>query len=145
MDSEGGLDCTDMWIIQAIFQTEHLISYGPRQVKMCHHAFTKPGDANSVDPDQLASEEATWSGSTLFVSCTCTKSHTGISSISTETFYSIHWFCLWTAKALIRLHGCAGWAGPLLSAYTLRHILARHDPSIKRLSTQEDYESKYSR
>ena len=28
---------------------------------------TCPGLANSVDPDQLASEEANWSGSALFV------------------------------------------------------------------------------
>ena len=27
----------------------------------------EPAFANSVDPDQLASEEANWSGSTLFV------------------------------------------------------------------------------
>ena len=27
----------------------------------------EPGYANSVDPDQLASEEANWSGSALFV------------------------------------------------------------------------------
>ena len=28
---------------------------------------TTPNFANSVDPDQIASEEAIWSGSTLFV------------------------------------------------------------------------------
>ena len=30
---------------------------------------TTPTFANSVDPDQMASEEAIWSGSTLFVIC----------------------------------------------------------------------------
>ena len=39
-----------------------------------------------------------------------------------ETFYSIQWFCLWTAKALIRLHGCTGWSGSSLSTYTWRHF-----------------------
>ena len=42
--------------------------------------------------------------------------------LSIETFYSIQWFCLQTAKALIRLRGCAGWSGPSLSAYTRRHV-----------------------
>ena len=28
---------------------------------------TTPAFANSVDPDQMASEEAVWSGSTLFI------------------------------------------------------------------------------
>ena len=44
--------------------------------------------------------------------------------LSIETFYSIQWFCLRTAKALIRLRGCAGWSGPSLSAYVQRHVFA---------------------
>ena len=35
--------------------------------------------------------------------------------ISIYTFCSIQWFCKQTVKALIRLHGCAGWSGPSLS------------------------------
>ena len=38
--------------------------------------------------------------------------------LSTEIFCSIKWFSLQTAKAQIRLRGCAVWSGPLLSAYT---------------------------
>ena len=37
--------------------------------------------------------------------------------VTTETLYSIQWFCLRTAKALIRLHICAVWSGPSLSAH----------------------------
>ena len=38
------------------------------------------------------------------------------------TFYSVQWFFEQTAKTLIKLHRCSGWSGPLLSAYTWRHI-----------------------
>ena len=40
--------------------------------------------------------------------------------VSIETFYSIRWFCLRTAKALIRLRISAVWTGPPLSAHNQR-------------------------
>ena len=46
------------------------------------------------------------------------------SLLSIQTFRSIQWFCYRTGKVLIRLRGCAGWSGPLLSAYTWRHAVA---------------------
>ena len=42
--------------------------------------------------------------------------------LSTETFYSIQWFCLRTVKALIRLRVCTGWSGPSLSAFYRRRV-----------------------
>ena len=33
-----------------------------------------------------------------------------------DIYYSIHWFCKGTMKALISLRLCAGWSGPALSA-----------------------------
>ena len=47
-----------------------------------------------------------------------------IHRLSVETFKSIQWFCLWTAKALIRLSRCAGRSGHLLSTNARRHIFA---------------------
>ena len=44
--------------------------------------------------------------------------------LSIETFYSIQWFCPRTAKAFIRLHKCAVWSRPFLSAYAGRQIFA---------------------
>ena len=45
-----------------------------------------------------------------------------------ETFCSLQWFCLRTAKALIRLRECAGWSGLSLSAYAWRRIFAGRGP-----------------
>ena len=44
--------------------------------------------------------------------------------LSIETFYSIQWFCLRTAKALIRLPRCADWSGPSLFVYARKHVFA---------------------
>ena len=35
-------------------------------------------------------------------------------------YFSIYWFCKGTMKALISLHLCAGWSGPVLSANYIR-------------------------
>ena len=48
---------------------------------------------------------------------------------SIETFYSIQWFCLRTANALIRLRRFAGWSWPSLSAYARRHFFAWRGPN----------------
>ena len=37
--------------------------------------------------------------------------------LSILAFCSVQWFCQRTVKALIRLRGCTGWSGHLLSAY----------------------------
>ena len=42
--------------------------------------------------------------------------------LSSHTFFSIQWFYYRTVKALIRLRGCAGWSGPLLSAYSRWYV-----------------------
>ena len=59
------------------------------------------------------------------LSCTCAAS-SGI--CSTLKHYSIQWFWLQIAKALIRLHECAVWSGPLLSGYAWKYIFAWHGP-----------------
>ena len=41
--------------------------------------------------------------------------------LSIETFFSIQWFSLRTAKALIRLRARAVWSGPSVSAYARIH------------------------
>ena len=49
--------------------------------------------------------------------------------LSIETFHSIQWLCLRTAKAQIRLYIHAGWSGPSLSACARRHVFAWRDPN----------------
>ena len=49
---------------------------------------------------------------------------------SIDTFYSIQWFCKWTAKTLIGIRGCAGWSRPSLYAYAWRHAFACRGPCI---------------
>ena len=44
--------------------------------------------------------------------------------LSIETFYNMQWFCLRTAKALIRLHKWAAWSRLSLSAYAVRQSFA---------------------
>ena len=39
-----------------------------------------------------------------------------------DTFYGVHCFCQWTAKALVRLCGCTGSPGSLLFAYARPHF-----------------------
>ena len=56
--------------------------------------------------------------------------------LSTGTFYSIQWFCLLTAKILIRLLGGKIWSGPSLSAYVWRHIFVWWGPySVQQCKT----------
>ena len=40
-------------------------------------------------------------------------------------YYSIHWYCEWTTKALISLRECAGWSGPMLSSNCVRALFVR--------------------
>ena len=47
-----------------------------------------------------------------------------------NTFCSMQRFCKRSVKALIRLHGCADWSWPLLSAYAWSHVFARRYPCI---------------
>ena len=61
-------------------------------------------------------------------SCTCAKSHRGICPPFKHSI-GLQWFCLRTAKVLIRLQGCAGWSGPSLSAYARRQVFAWHSPN----------------
>ena len=49
------------------------------------------------------------------------------------TFLSVKGFCYWTAKALIRLHGCAVWSGPSLSTHASKIF------SLGRCSSIEFY------
>ena len=49
-------------------------------------------------------------------------------SLPIHTFCSVQWFCYRTVKALIRLHGRAGWSEPSLSAYARRHVFAHRGP-----------------
>ena len=44
-------------------------------------------------------------------------------------FYSTQWFYKRTVKVLIRLHGCAHWSWPSLSAYARRHVFAWRGPN----------------
>ena len=53
------------------------------------------------------------------------------------TFHSIHWFCLRTANALIRLRWCAVWSEHSLSAYAQRHVLAWRGPFINKTVLNE--------
>ena len=46
--------------------------------------------------------------------------------LSIDTFCSVQWYCYRMAKALIRLHGCADWFGPSLSASAWRHVFTWH-------------------
>ena len=46
--------------------------------------------------------------------CSCERKVSFQHLFSINTFYSVNWFCMRTAKALIRLRGCAGWSGPSL-------------------------------
>ena len=39
-------------------------------------------------------------------------------------FFHCHTLCVWTAKALARLHGCAGLPEPLLVAYVISTIIS---------------------
>ena len=50
-----------------------------------------------------------WSGHSLFV----------------DIYYSIHWFCNRTTKAMISLRECAGWSGPALSANCISVLFVR--------------------
>ena len=50
--------------------------------------------------------------------CACAMYHPGLCSPFIHSVVSNN--SLWTVKALIRLHGCTGWSGPLLSAYAQR-------------------------
>ena len=50
--------------------------------------------------------------------------------LSTGIFYSIQWFCLQTAKTLIRLCRWAGWSGSSLSSYTWRHVFTWPGPYV---------------
>ena len=52
---------------------------------------------------------ADWSGQSLFI----------------DIYYSIHWFYKPATKALIRLHKCAGWSWPALSANCVRTLFMR--------------------
>ena len=59
--------CSEIWIIPAIFHG-HVNSYiDCSNLTLLLLNTTSPVLANSVDPDQSASEEANWSGSALFV------------------------------------------------------------------------------
>ena len=49
------------------WNTARMITYFKVSFNPFHLNTTCPALANSVDPDQLASEEANWSGSALFV------------------------------------------------------------------------------
>ena len=51
----------------------------------------------------------------------CAKSHPGVIS-SLKHLYSIKWFRLRTAKAMIRRRGCSVWPAPSLSTYVRRHV-----------------------
>ena len=77
-------------------------TYGPRQAKRCLRAC------------------AEWINSWSSRSCAVSSGYL----LSTAPVYSIHWFCLRTAKALIRLRGLADWTGPFLSACARRHVFA---------------------
>ena len=62
--------------------------------------------ADNVGPDQLVHSPAVWSEHSLFI----------------DIYYSIHWLCKWTTKALISLPLCAGWSGPALYTNCIRVI-----------------------
>ena len=52
--------------------------------------------------------------------------HAQVSSrhlLSIEAFFSIQWFRLQTAKALIRLHGCAGWFWPSAAQISCEQLI----------------------
>ena len=65
-------------------------------------------NAKSNGPDQLAEIQSciVWSRALLYFLMSC----------------STLWFCKRTPKVLIRLRACAGWSGPLLSAYVRRRF-----------------------
>ena len=58
-----------MHLVSLYTNREHCLNTGPqiRQLNLLLLNMTCPVLANSVDPDQLASEEANWSGSALLV------------------------------------------------------------------------------
>ena len=55
-------------------------------------------------------------------------------------FYSVQWFCERTAKALIRLRGCAVWSGPLLSAYARKTHFFMARPIYFHIKMHSQYE-----
>ena len=59
----------------------------------------------------------------LKLACSATKASMRLESLVTET-RDITLSRQRTAKALIRLRGCAGWSAPLLSAYDIRHVFS---------------------
>ena len=65
----------------------------------------------------------------LRASAKCTFiTRTRKASFFIDTFCRFQWFCYRTAKALIRIRGCAGWLGHTLPAYARRHVLACRGP-----------------
>ena len=89
--------------LDVFFTFYYILLYGPRQAKK-----------------RLQKETSNMRKMCEFTSGTCAVSSNYLLSI--ETFYSIQRFCLRTAKALVRLRGCAGWSGPSLSVYARRHV-----------------------
>ena len=59
------LDCALIGVFEYLGQIQY--SYTYHVLTLLLLSTTCPVLANSVDPDQLASEEANWSGSALFV------------------------------------------------------------------------------
>ena len=59
----------------------------------------------------------------LQLACSATEASMTLAILVTET-RDITLSRQQTTKALIRLHGCAGWSVPLLFAYDIRHIFS---------------------
>ena len=56
--------------------------------------------------------------------------------LSVDTFCSVQWFWQRTAKALIRLRGCASRSGPSLSAFARRHVFVWRGPYMPHFYKQ---------
>ena len=91
-----------------------------------HPGICFPVKPSIVSNDSVYGQRRPWSD--------CARKVSSWHLLPNWNILSIKWFCLRTAKALIRLRGCAGWSGPSLTAYARRRIFARRGSHKTHLS-----------